>query len=113
MRRKTLSMTRETVDTACDSSPDWRTTIGTQRAWGIEGEFLHIHDDAGQILLTTAWTASTDYHYRLTTGVVGTPQWDGQGVITNMTIEGATNDVVSRTLSVQGNGTLVETTVTP
>ena len=113
MRRKALTMTRETIDTACDDSPDWRTTIGTQRAWSIEGEVVFEYDDPGQIALAAAYLANADYKYRVTSGITGQPVWEGDGIVTNISIEGATNEVVTRTVQIQGNGTLTEGTVAP
>jgi TP901-1 family phage major tail protein len=108
-----LSRERDTTETNNFDSPDWAESISAMRSWSIDSDALYVYTDAGQAILEAAY-ASNDPHYFLITsaaGTVGTFEFQGQGYITEASLEFETNEVVAYSISVEGTGPLTRTAI--
>ena len=111
MRSKNLTRTRQTIDASSDQNPDWVCVVTGQRSWNIDGEMIDIYNDAGQILLDAAFASDDVYDFKLSTGVTGEQEFLGEGLTTEDSFQIATNQVVTRRVTIQGVGTLTKQAV--
>ncbi len=102
-----LTRSRETIETNNFDSPDDAEHIAGMKSWSMDGEALYVYDDTGQQLIETAFAqTATTYYFKLTSdaGTAGVYEFYGQGTITELEISGATNEVVTYTISIEGTG---------
>lgn len=104
-RGATLNRTSETIDaTSKDTEGLWTETIPGMKSWGIDCDGCYIADDAAYEELETAYLEGTpvpvavemengDIHH-------------GEATISDFSLDIPYDDVVSYSLSLQGNGAL-------
>jgi TP901-1 family phage major tail protein len=103
-----LSREREVIDTANFDDADWASNIAGMRSWSITSEALYVFDDAGQVLVETAFATTTAYYYKIISdaGTATTYKFQGQGRITSLEMTFETNEVVAFSIEIEGTGEL-------
>lgn len=104
LRSKTLSRSKETIDTSSDEDPDWASSIPGMRSFNVENGGLYVYDDLGQQAVEAAYDSDDPVGLRLTNNVAGAKQYAGDAHITQLDLEFATNEVVKYSVSWQGTG---------
>lgn len=106
---KGISRSRETIDASSDNNPDFTHVIPGMQSFTFDSEALFVYDDVGQDALESAFDSQGDDNFawfRLTNNITGADEFIGQVVITELSIEAATNEVVTYTISTEGVGPL-------
>lgn len=111
MQSKNLNRSRDVVDLSCDDTPNDRKVAPTQRSWSIAGAAIYVFDDAGQLKLEEAFASNAAYDVKLSDGVSGRPEFTGQGFVTDMSLGGQTNQVVTTNVTIEGDGPLTRANV--
>ena len=115
MRSKSVTESVATIDASSDNNPDWTHAVPGQSSFNFGGDALYVYDDAGQTAIFTAKAAQdTDNFpwFRFTSNDTGDTEKIGQVIITEITEEGSTNEMVTFSLSTEGVGELTRRTIT-
>ena len=108
-RAKSLKRSVSLIDVSSDYDPDFEANIPGMRSWSIDGEAINIYDDAGQVALETAHASKVPYWFKIKpvgTALTGQRTHTGQGWVTDLSESTQTNQAVTTTFSVRGNGAL-------
>ena len=105
--------TGEIDTTTKDSSGNFEMLPGL-RSWSASCDFLaSVVPSTGNLdLIYTAWSAGTQIHMDVTTGVTGDIYYEGDCYITGWGADAPTEDKVSGSFSIKGTGALSSTTRT-
>jgi TP901-1 family phage major tail protein len=107
-RNATLNRSAETIDaTSKDSEGHWQESIAGFKSYSIDADGAFVQDDVAYKILETAFLNSenVDVYLEMPSGI----RYEGNATITDLSLEVPYDDLVSYSISLQGNGPLVVT----
>lgn len=106
-RSTTLNRTGEAADATSKDQSAWYVSVPTVRNWGMDAECVAIEGDTALDDLEDAYMSGVEIDVRITTPA--STVYSGNATVTDMTMEGPHDDVLSISVSLQGNGELTKT----
>lgn len=104
----TLNRSAESMDaTAKDSEGNWKEAVAGFKEWSIDADGCFVQDDAAYELLEAAFMDSTEVECYLE--FPSGTKYSGKAIVTDFPIEAPFDDLVTYSLSLQGNGALAKT----
>lgn len=104
-RNATLNRSAETIDaTSKDTEGNWTESIPGFKSWSIDSDGAFVVDDVAYETLEMAYLngENVDVYLELPSG----NKYEGNATITDFPIEAPYDDVVTYSVSLQGNGKL-------
>lgn len=113
-RGGTLNINNDMLDATSKNSAGWKDTLPGLRSWTVEGDGLHLYDDAttGFSDLFALIDAKTQVSLKFTTAVSGDKYYTGNAYVTSISLETPNEDVSTFSFSFEGDGALAEVTLT-
>ena len=111
-RNATLNRSAESIDaTSKDTAGFWKESVAGFKEFSIEADGAFVESDVAYGLLETAFLNSenVDIYLELPSGT----KYEGNATITDFSLEAPYDDLVTYSLSLQGNGALNVTEGTP
>ena len=106
-RSTTMNRATEEADaTAKDTAPGWFENVPTFRRWTFEAEGVTDEADAAMGDLETAWLNNTQVNVRISTP--GAVTYTGLATVSDLSLEGAHDDVFGYTVSLAGSAALTK-----
>ena len=113
-----LEISMDEIDQTNKDSLGWKSIIGGTRSWSVSADALYQNEeptDAGFKDLWSYMDGRTKIYVELTTAdadnASGNVFYEGSGYITALSVNGATEDQSSFSVTITGSGALVETAV--
>lgn len=104
-KNATLNRSAESIDaTSKDTEGFWKEAVQGFKEWSIDADGAYVADDKAYGLLETAFLESTnvDVYLEFPSGT----KYEGNAIITDFPIEAPYDDLVTYSLTLQGNGAL-------
>lgn len=104
-RNATLNRSAESIDaTSKDTEGYWKESIQGFKEWSIDADGAYVTDDAAYAKLEEAFLNSenVDVYIQFPSGT----KYEGNATITDFPIEAPYDDLVTYSLTLQGNGAL-------
>lgn len=104
-RNATLNRSAESIDaTSKDTEGFWTESLQGFKSWSIDADGAFVQDDVAYGILETAFLNSenVDVYLELPSGT----KYEGNATITDFSLEAPYDDLVTYSISLQGNGAL-------
>lgn len=104
----TLNRSLSTIDTTDKTSNGWVTKVAGTKEWSMELESFLVVGDAGFTALNKAFKDGAEIDVEMAIGGIN---YEGKALISDFPIEAPQDDAVTFTVTLEGTGELLETTV--
>ena len=101
-RNASLEMSAESIDVTSKSNYGWSDNITAVKSWSVALDGVLFLDDTGLKALESAFL-SGDYIELEFSNAQGEIAYSGEAIVTSISYEASKDDVVSYSISVQGN----------
>jgi TP901-1 family phage major tail protein len=104
----TLNRSMNVIETTDKTSNGWVTKIGGTKEWSVEMDAFLVIGDAGFQALSTAFKNREDVEVEM---AVGNITYSGKALLSDFPLEAPSDDAVTFSITLEGNGELVETPI--
>lgn len=115
LQNATLSTSMETRDTTTKDSAGWRELGEGLRQWSMTGSGLVVFAPSGSMLapddVFTLLGNRTKVTLQFTTANTGDYEWEGDAYVTELSLEGGTEDNLTFSVTFEGTGPLTQAAV--
>lgn len=108
-RGATLNRSADTVETTSKDSDGYKSYEASFKDWSIDADGLIVTDDAGWVEMEDAFEAGSKLKVQFVTA--SGDKYDGSVIITDFPVEAPYDDMATYSVTLQGTGAPVKTTV--
>lgn len=107
----TINRSAESIEVSSkDTAGGWKSKIAGMKEWSIDNDGLYVTDDASHTILSAAFDNSDPVCVKVINGKTRTGMFGGLAYITDYPIEAPFDDAMTYSLTLEGNGALVDLT---
>lgn len=106
-----LSLSREAATseiTMKDSENDWSSATAGTRSWSVDCSGVYVTDDDSQQILSKAFEDGDSICIKIYNKKTKKGMFGGIGIITSFSVEAPTEDAVTYSMTIQGQGKLTD-----